>query len=251
MSKKRWDEYYIRFKNQFLVDEKHMVAFQESINKEIDLSKLTKKSIFLEIGCGPFLLGRILSKRCQMVIGVDYSVVAMRLAEEMFKREGVTNYLLIQADIVHLPLKSECIDFAYGGGVVEHIEEVKQCIMELGRVVKKGGTSFNSVPIVNIGALTYRQIWGNIPDIPVLKYVYKFVHFKLLKTKLHFGYERSYRVGAFKKWHYQAGFKEVEMKRLPLEPELGFLPTSIRGFFSKLAKNSILFWPMACFTATK
>lgn len=251
MSKNKWDEFYVRHQDQYLIGEKRMVGFQDLINEGIDLTRLNKESVFLEIGCGPFIQGRILAEKCKVVIGVDYSKKALDMAEEMFKRQGLENYILVQADVVNLPLKNECIDFAYGGGVVEHIEEIQRCIKELGRVVKKGGCCFNSVPIVNIGSLTYRQLWGNIPDIPILKHIYKFVHFKLLKTKLPFGYERSYRVGAFKKWHYQAGFKKIEMARFALEPQLHYVPAIVRSFASRIARSSILFWPMASFIAIK
>ena len=51
----------------------------------------------------------------------------------------------------------------------------------------------NTVPYLSLGALTYRQLWGNIPAVPGLRQAAELVHLRLLRSRhLRFGYERSY-----------------------------------------------------------
>jgi ubiquinone/menaquinone biosynthesis C-methylase UbiE len=246
----KWESYYQH-------DESKYSRITLTTNRKIaaDLG-LTKNShlhqTFLEIGCGTFNLGQLLAPYFETIIGVDFSPTALMIADRLLRAKKITNYLLIQADVRHIPVKNESVDYYYGGGVIEHFDDVDLAITESYRLLRKNGVATNHVPIVNIGSLTYRQIWGNIPEVPVLKNILKFIHFKILSPKrLYFGYERSYRRGQLKKWHLAAGFKQVVFDGLKLHFQFGFIPRSLRPFCRRLALKNWLFWPMATVTATK
>lgn len=206
----------------------------------------------MEIGCGSFFIGQILAKKCRLVVGIDFSLKALEIARQMLKDQGIENFVLIHGDIFNMPLKSESVNLIYGGGVIEHFQKTEECIKELFRVTSKKGIVLNAVPILNIGSLTYRQIWGNIPNFPILKQLAEFIHIKLLKEKhMVFGYEMSFLKRKLEKIHLKVGFKKVSIKRLECPVMLDFLPKKIRPIFRWVAINFKQFWPMALVVAKK
>ena len=135
--------------------------------------------------------------------------------------------------------------------MIEHFKETQVCVDELYRVLKNGGVSFNTVPYLNLGTL-YRQVWGNIPDFPVLKQLAEFMHITLLRGKhMTFGYEMSFPPYRMKKVHIQAGFNEVIIDKFDVELVLEYAPGFMVRPLAWLANNSRLFWPMMKVVGTK
>lgn len=171
----------------------------------------------------------------------------------MLDGKGITNYQLILGDINKMPIKSNSIDLLYGGGVIEHCENTQTVINEIYRVLKPGGVSFNTVPYLNLGALTYRQIWGNIPEFPLLKQLAEFVHIKLLGARhMTFGYELSFSAGYLRALHKKAGFKKVTVDKFETKLMFDFIPFDFsRRVCIYLANHCRLFWPMIKVVAEK
>ncbi len=256
LSKDKWDEFYENwYKELKPIDEFYKVKdnYDKCIIKQIEKhSPLTKDHVFLELGCGSFFVGSLLSKECKVVIGIDFSLPALMSAKKILDEMKIENYILIRGDIFNIPLKDKSIDVLYGGGVIEHFKDTLACIKEFSRIMKIGGVAINSVPMLNIGSLTYRQLWGNIPDFPVLKQLAEFVHIKLLGAKhMYFGYELSFTRGKMKYLHELGGFKKIQFFRLESDVMLGFMPEMFRPFFRKIAERSSLFWPMMLVVAKK
>lgn len=211
-----------------------------------------QKPIYLEIGSGTFFFGQKIAANCELIIGIDICINALKIAKQMLDSAGIKNYLLINGDILNMPIKENSVDLLFGGGVIEHFDNTQQSINENYRVLKSGGISFNSVPWLNIGSLTYRQVWGNIPDFPVLKQTAELVHTKILKGKhMIFGYEKSFTRGKQKKMHFLAGFTNVEISKFQVPLTFDFVPKPIRAFLIKIANKSTLLWPMMKIVATK
>jgi len=131
LSIKKWDKIYKdqlqnkSFKKLFYeYKTKHFKIINDQISKTFDLNH----KVLLEIGCGQFFLGQLLSKKCSFIIGVDFCPSALKIAKKMLDKNNIKNYLLIQGDINYLPLKSNSIDFIYGGGVIEHFKNTNNCI---------------------------------------------------------------------------------------------------------------------------
>lgn len=223
----------------------YMETFFSDVYWQLNKEKAISKIIYLEIGCGDFLLGQAIAKKCKLVIGVDISEAALKIAKRMFEEKGITNYLLVQGDINRLPIKDECVDLIYGGGVIEHFKDTTSSLRELNRVLKRNGVSFNTVPYLNIGSLTYRQLWGNIPNFPVLKQIAEYIHINLLGAKhMIFGYEMSFTKKSLIKFHKEAGFRRVKVDQFKINLSFDFIPKKIRPIFINLANKSPLFWPM-------
>ena len=156
---KKWDRIYKQqlktgsYRKDYEFEQR--VYLKDTLRQIFDAKKI-KNTIYLEIGCGPFFVGPHIAKKCKLIIGIDYSENALKVAEKILEKYKVKNYLLIQADILKIPIKENKVDLVYGGGVIEHFKDTEVCIRELFRILKKGGISFNTVPYLNIGSLTYR-----------------------------------------------------------------------------------------------
>lgn len=249
LSVKKWDEIYQRqLKNQSFYKEYDgykKLYYKDTYGQLFREKKIDKDLIYLEIGCGLFFLGQGLAGEAKLIIGIDFCYSALKIAKKMMDEKGIANYLLIQGSVLNLPIANNQIDLIYGGGVIEHFKNTQQCVDEIYRVLKIDGVSFNTVPYLNIGSITYRQIWGNIPNAPIIKQITEFVHIKLLKKKyMIFGYEMSFLSYTLKRIHRRAGFKKIKIDKFNVKLAFDFIPLVIRKPLIWLASNSRLFWPM-------
>ena len=205
-----------------------------------------KNMKYLEIGCGPFFIGQEIATKGAFVVGIDYSMNALKLAKFYLDEEGIDNYLLVCGDIAKMPFKDNVFDILYGGGVIEHFKDTVGVVKENHRVLKKGGVAFNSVPKLNLGSLTYRQMWGNIPSAPVLKQIAEFVHIKILKGKrMIYGYEYSFTDSQLRKIFAKAGFRRenIDVGRYEVPLLLEYIKNKSARKIAMAVAQSNLFWP--------
>jgi len=249
LSIEKWDEIYMKqlhsgdFYKAF--NEYRQKYFNSVYNQIFSEKKLDKNSVYLEIGCGTFFFGQAIAEKVGIIIGMDFCSSALKIAKKLLDEKGVTNYLLIQGDILKMPLKNSSVDFIYGGGVIEHFKNTQSCIDKLFIVLKEKGVVMNSVPYLNISSLTYRQLWGNIPNIIILKQIAEFVHIKLLKGKhMIFGYELSFLGKTLRKMHKRAGFKKIVVSKFEIELRLDSTPNFLKKPLIWLAGSCRFFWPM-------
>jgi ubiquinone/menaquinone biosynthesis C-methylase UbiE len=205
---------------------------------------------FMEIGCGPGFLGVALSRRGFETAGLDVCIEALKVAKKVhagLKRPS----FFFGGELNHIPLREGSVDFLYGGGVIEHFKDTAGCVRELHRVLAPGGVSFNTVPYFSVGSLTYRQIWGNIPNVPLLRQLAEAVHLGLLKGRhMTYGYEMSFTASTLKRIHLQAGFSRVEVRRFEVFLPLNFMPAPLKGMARVLTRWRP-FWPMVAVVAVK
>ncbi len=256
LSLEKWDDYYQEIlRNKTYEDEKKeydRVYLKDTLDQIFEYYHLRKGDTYLEIGCGPMFLGQELAKRGLKVIGIDFSLSALIIAQKMLEENGIKDYLLIQADIRSMSLPEETVDLVYGGGVIEHFRDTGAVVAEMYRVLKKGGICFNTVPELNLGSLTYRQVWGNIPNFPVLKQIAEFIHIKLLRKRhMRFGYELSFGRRALKRIFQKCGFEKVVVGRFKCYLSFKYLKFSwLKTLAQKLSKLG-LFNPMLFVVAKK
>lgn len=254
-SRNKWEEFYnAKFKDgSFRKDyEEYAVFYLQDTLKQISKEKEIKDAIYLEIGCGFLCLGQNLSSSAKKIIGIDFSLKSLEVAEKLLIEKGIKNYILIRANLEKIPLREGCVDFIYGGGVIEHFENSLLPLKESFRVLKKGGISFNTVPPLNLGTLTYGQTRGNIPDFPVLKQLAVFIHKKVLSGKyMVFGYEKSFLSGTLKRLHKKAGFSSVKVEKFEVKTKFELIRNkSLKKILQKLSQTR-LFYPMIKAVAKK
>jgi ubiquinone/menaquinone biosynthesis C-methylase UbiE/uncharacterized protein YbaR (Trm112 family) len=250
-----WDRYYREtLTSKTYADLYHVYQSDNFTDtfEQLNAEKKIEGINYLEIGSGPFYLGIDIARRCRAVVAIDSCFAALEVAKTILDKQGIRNYILIQGDIRMLPIQSGRIDLIYGGGVIEHLRDCRPCLRELDRVLKTGGVSFNTVPMLNIGSLTYRQLWGNIPNFPILRQLAEFIHITLLRQKhMRFGYELSFTPGKIRQLHAESGFRDIRIGKFRVILILEFLPKWLKPPFRYLCEHSRLFWPMIKIVATK
>lgn len=249
LSQDKWDEEYKRInkKEAWKIKNGFKTTYLDPAMLYLGrIYKSFKNKKYLEIGCGPFFVGQELAKRGAFVVGIDYSMNALRLAKFYLNEGKINNYLLICGDITKMPFKDNSFDLIYGGGVIEHFKDTVGVVKENKRVLKKGGAAFNTVPKLNLGSLTYRQVWGNIPNAPVLKQVAEFIHVKIMKGKrMIYGYEYSFTDRHLRKIFVKAGFakKNIEVGKYQVPIILEYVRNKFLRKLALALTQSDLFWP--------
>jgi ubiquinone/menaquinone biosynthesis C-methylase UbiE/uncharacterized protein YbaR (Trm112 family) len=250
---KAWDKLYLAMGGPALEEmrqEYERDYMKDTLEQLLEFVNVRKQKRYLEIGSGPGFLGTALAKQGFQVSGVDCSAEALKTALRLYKKEKVKGFFF-GGDLHHIPLQDNSIDFLYGGGVLEHFKDTQGAINELYRILAPGGVSFNTVPYLSMAALTYRQIWGNIPDAPVLKQIYEFIHLKLLGGRhMKFGYEKSFTAAKMIKLHKAAGFSNVRVGLFRVFLPFRYLPDFLKPVARKLTEQR-LFWPMNKIIAIK
>lgn len=259
LSRKKWEgEYqktiesgdYKKIKKGF---EKIYLGPTLKLLKEI--SPNFKNKVYLEIGCGPFFIGQKLVQKGALIIGIDFSLAALKLARFFLKKAKIKNYLLVCGEITKMPLRDNTCDLLWGGGVIEHFQDTQVVVAEIHRVLKKRGVALNTVPNLNLGALTYRQLWGNIPNLPILKQLAELIHIRVLGAKhMIGGYELSFTKSQMRKAFVKAGFlkEKIEIGDFKAPLLLEYLPFEwLRKLIRFLNAKLDFFWPMMYIKAEK
>lgn len=257
-NQQNWEEFYRKkFNKKNVLKEYNYYKeniLQDTLDQIFKVWKPKRDDIYLEIGCGPCFLGLEIAKRTNVqVIGIDFSPSALKVAKYLFKREKIKNSKFILADITNIPLPNNSVNIVFGGGVIEHFEDVQEIINEIYRILRKGGIAYNTVPLLNIGSLTYRQLWGNIPYIPVIRNIFEFIHIKILKAKhLRFGFEFSFLPSSLISMHKKAGFRKIEVGRFKANLVFEYLPFLLcKKIANYISNSSLLFWPVIYILARK
>jgi SAM-dependent methyltransferase len=77
--------------------------------------------------------------------GLDVSHVVAHRAKENARRERF-DVSLLRADIRRIPFRSESFDVVYTMGTIEHIDEYRDTLREIHRVLRVGGVAIIGVP---------------------------------------------------------------------------------------------------------
>lgn len=200
---------------------------------------------FLEAGCGDGRKGLVIAREGHgPVFGVDGCLEACRLARRLFEREGEAGYFVV-GDLRALPFQDRAFKYIYAGGSLEHFSNTAVAVREANRVLQTGGRLTATVPFLSLANLGYGQLWGNIPDLPVLRPVFEWVHRTLLGGgHLRYGYEKSFTRGGILRYFQAAGFSNLDCNEFETHMEFLFLP---RPWMKRLARTLARwkwFWPV-------
>jgi ubiquinone/menaquinone biosynthesis C-methylase UbiE/uncharacterized protein YbaR (Trm112 family) len=205
----------------------------------------SKNQLFLEIGCGSAKLSYLLAKKGIRTVGLDFSLNALRLAKELFRRGGATGFFVC-GNILQMPFKDNAFLLSYGGGVLEHVRETQKAVNEVYRITARRGVTVNTIPYLSLSVI-YRMLrWGNIPDIPIIRDILEQFEIKILKGKfLRFGYEKSFTSAKIKKIFTKAGFTNIEINLFKTYYPLDIISSpTLKKAVTSFVNSSRLFWPM-------
>lgn len=244
LTREKWSESY----KDDLEKEQDIDVFDMYIKANVNLVEKFRKeapiSLFLEAGCGTARTSLYFAKKNANVIGLDISIEALKLAKRIFKNECTCGDFVC-GDILHMPFKDGIFDAIFGGGSIEHFEDTHGGVREVFRVLSRNGVFLAEVPVVSLSTLIYYQFTGQIPNIPLIRSLTKFIHFKLLKGRyMEYGYEKSFTKSGIQKIFRTAGFSKVESGLFDVEyPVHLFKNMLLKSALRKIA-HFRLFWPM-------
>lgn len=250
LAKRVWGAEYQKMLKEsgVAVVDKYSVADLELIKKHFKLEPETK---FLEIGCGRGRVSAMLSQLGVDVSGLDISPEAIALAKKIFRRNKLKGSFVC-GDIENIPFENEAFDFVFGGGVLEHLEDTQRAFNEIFRVLKRGGKLVTTIPCLSLTTLFQGLLTGSIPQVPVIKQLYLFIHQNLLRNRyMMYGYEKLYTLGDIEKLAEGAGFKHIIIEPYLPGYDFKFIPTKVlKGLASRLVRIRG-FWPMIGFVVEK
>jgi ubiquinone/menaquinone biosynthesis C-methylase UbiE len=129
----KWERAYRVAENESFFDR----AFDDIAH----LVNAPRNSLLLDAGCGSCAHSVRLAKRGFQVQAVDFSESILKKAKLNIKARELQNRISIQkASILCLPFKDESFSYILCWGVLMHIPDVEQALLELARVLKPGGT---------------------------------------------------------------------------------------------------------------
>lgn len=239
LTRKKWDELFAQDTALFdRQDEKQLAAY------EFVRNKLDKKDLFLEAGCGKAWMSARLAENGFSVSGIDISEKAVAHARALFKKLGLEGSFEI-GDVRRMPYKSSSFDCVYAGGLIEHFEDYSLAVKEMARVLKPNGRLVVTVPVISLSAFTYRQMNGNIPNLPLIKPFFKWLHLRLLGGKhMVYGYELSFTQSQIRKVFEKAGLGVLELKHLDFPLSIKFFKSSAMKKLLRAIERNRLFWAM-------
>jgi SAM-dependent methyltransferase/uncharacterized protein YbaR (Trm112 family) len=98
---------------------------------------LFEGKIFLDVGCGAGQYSYDALSFGATVISLDMNDVGLTTYHQAFRDHPSQH--AIQASALKLPLKTECVDYAWSMGVLHHMDDMLQGFLEMARVLTVGG----------------------------------------------------------------------------------------------------------------
>ena len=105
---------------------------------------LRPDSFCLEIGCGRGVGSRLILRTFLpgRVHAIDIDLAMIDLAIQRRPRLREQQIFFLVADAQHLPYGDACFDAVFNFGIIHHLEDWKQGIREIARVLVKGGALY-------------------------------------------------------------------------------------------------------------
>lgn len=99
-------------------------------------------ALILEVGCGVGAQTAIVSSKNpeSKFTSVDLSENSLVKAKEKIQSLGIENVTFLQADVYDLPFDESSYDHIFVCFVLEHLENTEKALLEIKRVLKRGGT---------------------------------------------------------------------------------------------------------------
>ena len=144
--------------NKIGIAQNFSIAAQENRHAANAFGSLKDKKI-LDLGCGFGETAIYWAKKGAIVDAIDISSVSLRLGQKLaIKHKVASKVNFAQMTAEDLKFKSNSFDFVFGNGVLHHVD-IPKSVVEIKRVLKKGGKAafveplaYN--PIINV----YRKI---------------------------------------------------------------------------------------------
>lgn len=99
------------------------------IEEILKLMKLEERDIVLDVGCGTGFLFNYISEKIELLLGLDISQKALKLAKRVTK--FLPNVHLVRADADNMPFPDNIFDKVFAITVLQNMPEPKTTIKEI------------------------------------------------------------------------------------------------------------------------
>ena len=247
LSKDKWEKIHSQAQKSGYKNDPTVLSYKKFLGQ---YRKYFKSGTFLDLGCGVAYVSALLAKEGVSILGIDISSNAIKQSRDLFKKEKLKGDF-IQGDLLNLSLSDNDVSFIYSCMSLEYVKDTQKAIDEAYRVLKPKGLMIAIVPVISLTTLTYHQLRGDIPNLPIVKQLFEWLHITVLKGKyMHYGYEQSFTPGLLKKLFTNAGFRVSKLGYFGMHYPVTFIPKIVRPYFQKLLKYRP-FWPLVYVEVSK
>lgn len=117
--------------------------YNESVkNIILNSGLLDKKMKVVDIGSGSGYISRAIAESVRKVIAIDISSKMLKELELRAKQEKIKNIVTIEGNGLKIPISNDSIDIVCSNMYLHNIEDPVSAIIEMNRILKKGGTVF-------------------------------------------------------------------------------------------------------------
>lgn len=114
----------------------------------------------LDFGCGTGYGAHLLSAAAAEVVGVDISESAIADARSKYVRPNLSYLLVESAERAALPFSDEHFDVVTSNQVIEHLADPNGYLVEVRRVLKRGGFFFCVTPNRRARLFSFQKPWN-------------------------------------------------------------------------------------------
>ncbi len=136
----------------FKITGRHFFESQEDMKKIVSMLKKNNVQNVLDLGCGSGRHTVMLAKNGFKVFGMDISEAGLKLTREWLKEYKLKAKLIKASCYKRFPYKDNFFDALVSIQVIHHakIKDIRYCLSEIKRVVKKNGIIFITMSKENI-----------------------------------------------------------------------------------------------------
>jgi SAM-dependent methyltransferase len=117
----------------------HALKAAETLGALVELAPADPEARWLEVACGPAMVGRELAQKVGSVHGVDLTPAMIEKAREEAGREDLGNVEFGLGDATALEFEDASFDGAITRWSLHHIPAPQRVVAEMSRVVRPGG----------------------------------------------------------------------------------------------------------------
>lgn len=248
ITKDKWEQVYKKEDEKLdLEGELQLSSYIQFLAKYL---KIFKKGIYLDLGCGISRTSPFLVKNGVSFLGMDISLEGLKKAKIRLEKDKLNGYF-VQASFLDIPIKESSLDSVFWGQALEYVDDTKRAVSEVYRILKPGGVLIATFPPLSVSNVIYQGLKGDIPDLPIIKDIIRWLHINIFKGKyLHHGYGQSlsskFVEGIIKKAGFQVKKIDYYDTYFPITP----IPEILRASVRKILKFKP-FWPVAYIEAIK
>lgn len=172
LSREAEEDYYKRrYHEECFQYENRIEVFKRSFH---EIGKFLKKGRLIDVGCGMGHFMALARNNGWEVKGVEISDYAINYAQERFKLD------IIKGSLRDAQFETEYFDAATAWNVLDQIYDPRADLIELNRILKKGGYLFIRVPNLHFNLMLHRlynglkPLFRGIERLPSVFHLYSF-----------------------------------------------------------------------------